>query len=192
MTHLRPWRPEDAPALVDAWTVSADLGPQTGDADLGEVGAARAFIEQHLLQPAGPGPASSRNWAVDVDGTAVGNIGLSAIEHRHGTAWTYYWLSAPVRGRGVAARGLAAVAAWAFEQGLFRLELGHRTNNPPSCGVATRAGFLAEGIERQKLRYGQDRYDVELHARLATDPAPDLRLLPLRGLPADATAHART
>jgi len=38
--------------------------------------------------------------------------------------------------------------------------------------VASAAGFRAEGIERDKLRYGTERYDVETHARLATDPAP--------------------
>ncbi|WP_314138033.1 hypothetical protein [uncultured Plantibacter sp.] len=54
-------------------------------------------------------------------------------------------------------------------------------NNPASCGVAIRAGFLPEGIERQKLAYGADRFDVELHARLATDPVPDGDLLlPIR------------
>ncbi|WP_309081358.1 GNAT family protein [Zhihengliuella sp.] len=178
--RLRPWRVDDAPALTEAWARSGDLGPQTGDADLSDPLAARSFIEQHMLQEPGAGGAPSRNWAVDVDGQAVGNIGLSAIELRHGTAWAYYWLSRSVRGRGLAARGLASVAAWAFEQDLFRLELGHRTNNPASCSVALRAGFLAEGIERQKLRYGQERYDVELHARLATDPAPSTSLLPLQ------------
>jgi RimJ/RimL family protein N-acetyltransferase len=52
---------------------------------------------------------------------------------------------------------------------LFRLELGHRVNNPASCRVASRAGFAVEGLERQKLLYDGVRYDVELHARLATD-----------------------
>ncbi|MBB3729097.1 hypothetical protein FHR33_004957 [Nonomuraea dietziae] len=64
----------------------------------------------------------------------------------------------------------ALLAEWAFaERGLFRLELGHRTNNPASCRVAVRAGFVAEGIERGKLVYDGVRYDVERHARLATD-----------------------
>jgi RimJ/RimL family protein N-acetyltransferase len=47
--------------------------------------------------------------------------------------------------------------------------LGHRTHNPASCVVATRAGFAVEGLQRAKLRYGEERFDVELHARLATD-----------------------
>jgi len=67
------------------------------------------------------------------------------------------------------------VADWAFHDlNLFRIELGHRVNNPASCAVAKRAGFLAEGIERSKLEYGGVRFDVETHSRLATDPAPAL------------------
>jgi hypothetical protein len=38
------------------------------------------------------------------------------------------------------------VARWAFDDAeLFRLELGHRVNNPASCGVARAAGFAVEG-----------------------------------------------
>ncbi|RIJ14589.1 N-acetyltransferase, partial [Clavibacter nebraskensis] len=77
-----------------------------------------------------------------------------------------------------ATRALAGAAAWGFADGLFRLELGHRVNNPASCRVATRSGFAAEGIERAKLRYGDERFDVETHARLATDPATAVVPLP--------------
>lgn len=84
-------------------------------------------------------------------------------------------MAADHRGRGLAARATTAVGTWALrELGLLRLELGHRVNNPASCRVATRAGFVAEGVERSKLRYGRDRFDVETHARLATDRVPDL------------------
>jgi RimJ/RimL family protein N-acetyltransferase len=70
----------------------------------------------------------------------------------------------------VATAGVRALAVWCFaELGLHRLGLGHRTDNPTSCRVATAAGFAVEGVQRAKLRYGVTRYDVELHARLATD-----------------------
>ncbi|NEE48087.1 GNAT family N-acetyltransferase, partial [Streptomyces sp. SID8455] len=35
--------------------------------------------------------------------------------------------------------------------------------------VAERSGFALEGVERGRLRYGQVRYDLERHARLADD-----------------------
>jgi len=172
---LRPWRPSDAFALVQARNASEDLDAQFGGTVFTDVGAAERFIADSLVFE-----GHARNWAVDVDGEAVGNIGLSAIEYRNDTAWTYYWLAAPVRGCGIAGAGLRAVAGWAFTAGLHRLELGHRTNNPASCRVATAAGFVPEGVERDKLRYGDERFDVELHARLRTDPSPAGKRLPLK------------
>jgi ribosomal-protein-alanine N-acetyltransferase len=162
---LRAWKREDADALRDMCASTSDLRNQIGDADLSSVANAENFIEETLVWT-----ESRKNWAIAVDGVAVGNVGASNIEWRHATAWVYYWLGSSARGGGLATKALNSVADWAFSAGLFRLELGHRVNNPASCGVATRAGFLVEGIERQKLLYGADRYDVELHARLATDP----------------------
>lgn len=66
----------------------------------------------------------------------------------------------------------------AFADGHFRLELGYRVDNPASCRVATRADFITEGTEGAELRYGDARFAVETHARLATDPAPDVVPLP--------------
>lgn len=119
----------------------------------------------------------SRNWAVVADGAVVANVGLSTIERGHGTAWAHYWLVGEARGYGYASRALASIAAEAFIDGLFRLELGHRVNNPASCKVATNAGFNPEGVQRQKLQYGNERFDVETHARLRSDPTPKLELL---------------
>lgn len=171
--ELRPWTLEDAPALSAAYQGDLDLHTQFGGAILSTVDHARHHISQQL-----PFSESSRNWAITITGVAVGGVGLSAIERRHGTAWAFYWLTSKARGRGYAARALATVADEAFKDGLFRLELGHRINNPASCTVATRAGFIAEGLERQKLQYGTERFDVESHARLRTDPRPDLDPLP--------------
>lgn len=173
---LRPWSVEDAPALLAAVRESPDLDRQLGGAALVDLDASRAFVATHLAASDGGGI----DLAVTADGVAVGNVGVSHVDPRHGTAWTYYWLTASARGRGLATRALDTVARWAFaELDVFRLELGHRVENPASCRVATRAGFRAEGIERAKLRYGAVRYDVETHARLATDPSPGLDPLPL-------------
>jgi RimJ/RimL family protein N-acetyltransferase len=166
---LRPWSLADAAALLDALRSSPDLANQFPDAGLADGERAREHISDALRFD-----EQRRNWAIEEDGVAVGNVGLSAIEFRHATAWAHYWLAADARGRGLAARALTSVSTWAFDARLFRLELGHRLNNPASCRVATMAGFRAEGVERQKLRYGSERFDVETHARLATDPVPDL------------------
>jgi len=172
---LRPWRIEDAGSLQRAFTVSGDLAVQLGAIELTTRARSEAFITDNLAT----GTVSRQNFAISLDGVAVGNVGVGSMEHRHGTGWVYYWLSAEARGQGLATLALASITDWAFtEQGLYRLELGHRTNNPQSCRVATKAGFAAEGVERQKLKYGTERFDVETHARLRTDAPPPVRLLP--------------
>lgn len=178
--ELRPWDVADAGSLLAAVRESPDLSTQLPVGDLGSVEQCRAYIAGALV----PDGSEVVDLAVSRDGEVVGNVGLSNVDRRHGTAWVYYWLAASGRGRGLASRGLATLAAWAFgELDLFRLELGHRVNNPASCRVATAAGFVPEGIERAKLRYGDERFDVETHARLRTDPAPALELVTLRPHP---------
>lgn len=172
--HLRPWSPADAPVLRAA-SADPELARQLGGSPFDDAAAAAAFIATRYRHD-----DHARNWAVDDGtGTVVGAVGVTSVEYGHGTAWISYWLTPAARGRGLATRALVSAAEDAFALGLHRLELGHRTDNPDSCGVATRAGFAAEGIERERLRYGDERFDVETHARLATDPAPDVRPLPI-------------
>ncbi|MCT9821608.1 GNAT family N-acetyltransferase [Microbacterium sp. W1N] len=165
---LRPWTARDAAALLSAARAAPDLGTQFGGAELTTEDAAASFIRSALGFD-----ERARNWAIVEGDVAVGNIGVTAIDRRHDTAWVSYWLAPVARGRGLATSALLAVCDRAFADGIHRLELGHRVNNPASCRVATTVGFAAEGIEREKLRYGTERFDVETHARLASDPSPE-------------------
>jgi RimJ/RimL family protein N-acetyltransferase len=171
--HLRRWYPADGDAVLAALHADPGLSRQMGalDLSLGR-GAAEAYVLRHLV------PADGRLQLAVVRGeVVVGNVGVTGIERTHGTGWTHYWLAPVARGQGIARRALATLADLAFADGLERLEIGHRTENPASCRVAMAAGFPAEGIERAKLRYGDRRYDVETHARLRDDPAPALDTL---------------
>ncbi|MEU4542026.1 GNAT family N-acetyltransferase [Nonomuraea dietziae] len=157
--RLREWTAGDADRVLEAFR-SEDMRAQSGE-PIRTLDDAVRWIEG--WQDRG------HAFAVELDGLVVGNVAVTGID-RHGNGWVSYWTTAQARGRGVAARAAGLLAEWAFtERGLFRLELGHRTNNPASCRVAVRAGFVAEGIERGKLLYDGVRYDVERHARLATD-----------------------
>lgn len=172
--ELRTWNEADATSLLAAVGESADLATQLPVGDLTSVESCSEFIVARLEPNGSPG----HNFAISHRGTAVGNVGISCIDRTNDTAWAYYWVTASRRGGGVASRALATAAAWAFDElGLFRLELGHRVNNPASCRVANAAGFIPEGIERAKLRYGGARFDVETHARLRTDPTPAIATL---------------
>ncbi|WP_345567878.1 GNAT family protein [Nonomuraea rosea] len=162
--RLREWREDDAPAVLRAFQ-AADLRRQapwpvvTLKDAVGWIaswpGAGHAFAVT-VVEPAGE--------------RVVGNVAVARID-AHDTGWVSYWVVPEARGRGIAAAATDRLARWAFrERGLYRLELGHRTNNPASCRVAVKAGFLPEGIERGRLCHEGVRYDVERHARLATDP----------------------
>lgn len=191
---LRPWRPSDAPAVLRAFapaemarqsgghpvTTQADAldriarwererAAGTGYAWAAVRAAARATVQDETARSEAVHGVTAPGEAVQ--GEALGCVAVTAVNQVHGCGWVSYWTTEAARGCGVASAGVRALARWAFDDlGLYRLELGHRTDNPASCAVARRAGFTAEGIERGKLRYGDVRHDVERHARLATDP----------------------
>ncbi|MFJ8887223.1 GNAT family N-acetyltransferase [Streptomyces sp. NPDC102402] len=166
---LRAWRPEDAPALLRAFS-SPEMARQAGRPVTTGAEALEWVAEREAERAAG----TAYGWAVVRDGVPLGHVAVAAVNHVHDTGWVSYWTVEGARGTGVALGGVRALARWAFDDlGLHRLELGHRTNNPASCAVAVRAGFVPEGIERQRLRYGDVRYDVERHARLSTDDVND-------------------
>ncbi|MGW2366143.1 GNAT family N-acetyltransferase [Streptomyces sp. NPDC001667] len=107
----------------------------------------------------------------------VGSVGLSAIDRVQRSARVSYWILPEFRGRGYASRALEALTRWAFheELRLHRLELGHALGHDASCRVAERCAYGLEGTLRGALP-GSDggMWDIHLHARLATDPEPDL------------------
>lgn len=111
-------------------------------------------------------------FAVDYDGFFAGVVAIS-IDSDNSLGWFWYWLGRDFRGRGLASVAARTLANWALtEGGLYRLELGHRANNPASGAVARAAGFVPEGVEREKFLVAGERVDVLTYGRLASDPVP--------------------
>lgn len=166
---LRRWRCGDVRPLLTAFA-EPEMSRQTA-VPVDDVRSARRWLAESADRwEAGTGFAFA---VTDAAGQVLGNVAVGAVDRRHGVGWVSYWTTVDARGRGVASAACRTVSAWAFQDAeLFRLELGHRTNNPASCRVARAAGYAVEGVQREKLRYDGVRYDVELHARLSTDPAP--------------------
>lgn len=161
--QLRGWHEDDAPAVLAAFRAS-DLSRQA-PWPIVTLKDAKGWIAAW----AGVGHA----FAVTLGGRVVGNVAVTGIDD-HDTGWVSYWTVPEARGLGVASAAADLLARWAFdERGLYRLELGHRLDNPASCRVASKAGFRPEGIERGRLCYEGVRHDVERHARLAVDPPPE-------------------
>lgn len=108
-------------------------------------------------------------------GRLLGTISLFDIDMRNTSAEIGYRVAPWARGKGVGTAALQSVADWAFETlGLTRLQLLHGLENPASCRVAEKSGFVLEGVLRSSYRYGDgELHDEHLHARLASDPTPN-------------------
>lgn len=105
------------------------------------------------------------------DGRLVGKGGLHTID------WTVpkfeigYWIRSSCTGRGYASEAVAALAAFARSSlGARRLEITSDARNAASRRVAERAGFVLEGILRNRRRDAEGLLaDTCLYARVFPD-----------------------
>lgn len=165
---LRPWTPEDAAALVEAYQ-HPDIQHWHMRVFESEEEAAAYIRSGHERWRA----ESDAEWAVTdtATGTLLGRTALRSIKLAAGFAEISYWVLPTTRREGVASRAVGRVARWALEEvGMHRLELLHSVANEPSCGVARRTGFTLEGTLRKVLLHPDGWHDVHLHARLEDDP----------------------
>jgi RimJ/RimL family protein N-acetyltransferase len=110
----------------------------------------------------------------------LGGIGINNVQPGRNQAEVGYWIAPWARRRGVATGAARAIARWAFDSGLYRLELLAAMENWVSQRVALGAGFAREGVRREggPTRDG-GRQDLVCFTRLASDPdGPIERLLP--------------
>ncbi|HVQ87223.1 MAG TPA: GNAT family N-acetyltransferase [Actinomycetes bacterium] len=163
---LRGWR-SDERDVATVFRASRDAKVQKYSPSIGKVRSeadAQAWISFAINR------FDRYDWAVECEGNTVGRVGLVRIRADSGEAEIGYWLLPEARGLGIASDAVAVVSRWAFVEGGFgRLEIRHLLDNQSSCGVAERCRFIAEGVQRGALLVGEVRYDLHLHARLATD-----------------------
>ncbi|KOU77655.1 acetyltransferase [Streptomyces sp. MMG1533] len=178
--RLRPWDPR-SDADVATW-LRGTTEPEfrrwnTPLRPVTDLVGARESLRSKAVQAV---EGTSASYCVtDADtGTTLGHVGVNGIDHVLRLARVGYWVLPEARGRHVATRALALAAHWAFTGlGLHRLELGHALGHDASCRVAERCGFRYEGTLRGAMfeagRHDAFR-DLHLHARLATDPEPEV------------------
>jgi RimJ/RimL family protein N-acetyltransferase len=83
-----------------------------------------------------------------------------------------YIVSPGARGKGVAARALRLLTAWALnELALERVELRITPENLPSIRVAERCGFVREGVLRSLYFKQGQRSDLAVYSRIRSDAA---------------------
>lgn len=164
---LRPWRPEDMTALIEAYRDPAMRAMLrvlvTDEAE------ARRWLR---VQQEGRESGSRFSFAVidrDLDDEPVGNVALKYPAPGSVGAEVGYWTAARARGRGVAPRALGALTDWAFEafagDGLVRLDLLHQVGNDASCRVAEKGGYGFAEVVPARPPWPRDGHR---HVRLRT------------------------
>jgi len=166
---LRPWAEQDIPAMVEAHrdpVMRRWLPHRVGTAD-----EARLLIRARNAEArAGAGFSFAVLLAEpEAPRDLVGSVGIRGLGDAAVSGEVGYWITAPARGRGIAARAVDAVCAWAFSMArrrpLERLELLHSVGNHASCRVAEKAGFTFSAVLPPLLPDFPD--DGHLHIRLA-------------------------
>ncbi|MDO4916032.1 MAG: GNAT family protein [Rothia sp. (in: high G+C Gram-positive bacteria)] len=180
---LREWRAEDALDLLQIYSSNADLERQMPR--LRSLEDAERFITQAYV-PAVDRAAFCLDSGSGVQGCVLIDFTAKDDAGAWDRAWVSYWSVSALRGTGVMKQMVRAVCDWALEEAkasvdssidclvleekdsprLRRLELGYRTNNPASGKVARYAGFVVEGLEREKFLYKGQTYDAVTAARV--------------------------
>ena len=107
------------------------------------------------------------------DDRALGQVGLWLADIEHGRATAGYGVAPTERGRGVAARALTALTAFAWTvPELHRIELSIEPWNVASIRTAENAGYEREGLLRSRQVIGGRRVDVLLYSAVRRDRSP--------------------
>jgi RimJ/RimL family protein N-acetyltransferase len=145
---IRDWSPSDRDALVRAadnraiWRNLTHMFPYPYTAADADGWFARLAAMDK--------PTS---WAIEVEGTAVGGIGVEPGEGVFRRSADFgYWLAEPFWGRGIMTEAARAVTSYAMPRfALCRLESAVFAWNPASMRVLEKCGFEREGVSRASV-----------------------------------------
>ena len=181
---LRPWAPEDIPALIKAhadpamrrWLMRhiadegqalAALADQQRDWDAGT--RFTFAVLRAVAVDADNGDVD--NAGVDNEGRAagepIGSVSIRRLAKDPDAAEVGYWTAAEARGKSVALRAVEGVLAWSesawSEDPVSRFNLIHTLGNDASCRVAIKLGFkLAEDLPAYPPKFPEPGH---LHVR---------------------------
>lgn len=116
-------------------------------------------------------PELETNFAIDVGGEAIGNIGLRIGEDiSRYSAELWYWLGQAYWGRGIVSAAIKAMIDYAFAQfNLTRLYAQPMAHNAASIKVLEKVGFRREGLLRDSVVKNNVLMDTVLYAYLSSD-----------------------
>lgn len=152
VTRIRPYRLEDAEAVVDAVLESrTDLQPWMPWCHPAySLNDSRSWLDAQV--PAFQAGTAFEFAIVSADGAYVGGCGLNQIDRINRRANLGYWVRSTATRQGVATAAVRALRDWAFEAtDLVRLEIVVASGNAASHRVAEKAGAAREGSLIRRL-----------------------------------------
>lgn len=108
------------------------------------------------------------HWAIELDGEAVGAIGVELGEGVFAKAGRFgYWLAEPYWGRGIMTAAVRATSDQVFADfDVARLEAAVFEWNPASMRILEKCGFVREGVLRRSIHKDGQLIDAVLYARV--------------------------
>jgi ribosomal-protein-alanine N-acetyltransferase len=160
---IRDWRMNDAESLAKhannrkVWLTLRDRFPHPYGIENAKEFLARATNEK----------GQEKVYCIEIDGSAVGGIGLILGEDVYRLAAEFgYWLAEDFWGQGIMSEVVPAFVDYCFANfSLNRMFASAYANNPASARVLERAGFVFEGRLRKNVIKDGEILDSLLYAR---------------------------
>ena len=118
----------------------------------------RRNAEEFIAGKMRASPEQEPTWAIALDGTVVGAIGLS-VDARRDTGELHYGLGRSYWGRGIMPEAVAAVVDWGFqERALAKISARADLRNRRSWRVMEKLGMTREGVRRSQGKDARPGY----------------------------------
>ncbi len=140
VVRLRPWAPDDAPALAAAWADPEVRRWTAVPADASEGHARRWIRGAELRRAQGVALDLVVSPADPADAAVLGEVGLVTMAGGPDRAEIGWWTAAAHRRQGVATRAVTLGAAWCRDALGMELFAEVDPENPASLWVAESAG----------------------------------------------------
>lgn len=129
---------------------------------------------EHYVRERSPNGFTMRTelqLALEYDGKFAGALSFHTLDLDEAKAEIGYWLTADVRGKGVATAATQLLTEYGFDTvGFHRIEAHVVASNHASLKVLKKAGYMQEGIMREKCCQDDGtREDMVLFAAIRSD-----------------------
>ena len=141
VVRLRPWRPDDAPALAAAWGDEAIRRWTAVPADPTEDHARRWISGAELRREQGVALDFVVSPHDPTDDAVLGEVGLVTMAGGPSRAEVGWWTAPSHRRQGIATRAVTLLARWCGDELGIELFAEVDPDNPASLWVAEAAGL---------------------------------------------------